>query len=1162
MEGFCHVLPQFEIPEWFKHQRFGSFRPIPSNLFSNKNWKGIALCVIFVVPAHSNDGSPGEDTKYFHEFYCRLEQNGDPINGDPIAFKVPKETCVDSFGVWLYISLARFRKCLDERSCITPFIGTNSPDIEINMCGARILYNKQDVGEFLQNLGQKIVGSPNDLRGELNSHSQLSRLYQIASPPRWFAYQHGPAIKTQLPADLHYHSRWRPTPVTELLPSNETIQGECTSRETIFSNQVIAAGTSKSSSQGSLYLGKISSSLECWLKHGPYLQDHYECPGSFNQCLPQSEIPGWFKSKNIARSSSVTIKLPPDLYENLEWMGFAFFAVFSFQKHPTSVPMKGSEFSFIIVCHLKTNLGCMNPLYSISEKDVIISLHQRGFLWLSFIPCWILSPEWSRCTSVEFSFVSDSSAVSALKCGVDLVYRQKLEFARRMVQCITSYDAPFPSYERFPFYHPDQFRGSDGSSGTSGHYSYDQFYRTAALDFHPSTSYNFCFPPSKIQDWFSHPNHGHSVTIDLPSNLYHDSNWMGLVLYASFSINGDPNIIFSNLASGKSHFLYCQCQTSMANVDNQKIAFSTNKEEITWLLNLGEFIWICYVPGKPFKNLLRHCSHIEASFESDWSGVIVQNCALQLLYQHDQVQFEQELKHCNKLISENRKLVCKQQEDQKKKNELETDETEIQLGQSDLLENQEKVDKWRVASKELTKISGEHLEKGLYDLLQKMDRKIICEESEEPGRRNRFWLHDGVVKVLKSNTANKLLCRYKFGEDFNPSTSYNCCFPPSKIQNWFSHQNHGCSARMDLPSNLYHNSNWMGLVLYSSFSIQGDSNFILSNLNSGKSHSLFCQCQMSMANVDDQTIAFSTSKEEITWLLKLGEFIWISYVPGEPFKKMLQHCSRIEASFLSDWPGVIVQNCALQLLYQHDQVQFEQELKHCNNLISENRELIRKQQEDQKKRNEQYHVDEGLQRKIFSNISFEAKIPPRLIDQPETDETEIQLGQSDLLENQEKVDQRRVASKEPTKISGEHLEKGPYDLLQKMDREIIREESEEPGRCITANKLLCKFGEESNNILAVDMSEKPRGKQNMSENPSEKPRGKQNMSENPRGKQNMSENPSEKPRGKQNMSEKLRGKDGEKLHPVSSFNKVPPARGEVKNSIINDLLNMNSSADS
>ena len=210
-------------------------------------------------------------------------------------------------------------------------------------------------------------------------------------------------------------------------------------------------------------------------------QDHYEGPGTLNKCLPQSEIPGWFKSENIARSSSVTIQLPLNLYDNPEWMGFAFCAVFSFQKHPTSVPKKGSEFSFIIVCHLKTDLGCMNPLYSISERDVILSSHQRGFLWLSFIPSCTLSREWRGCTSVEFSFVSDSSAVLALKCGVDLVYRQKLEFTLRMVQCITSYDSPSTSYERFRFYHRDQFSGSDGSSGTSGHYSNDQFHKTAAL---------------------------------------------------------------------------------------------------------------------------------------------------------------------------------------------------------------------------------------------------------------------------------------------------------------------------------------------------------------------------------------------------------------------------------------------------------------------------------------------------------------------------------------------------------------------------------------------------------------------------------------------------------------------------------------------------------
>ena len=72
--------------------------------------------------------------------------------------------------------------------------------------------------------------------------------------------------------DMFFDACRGPTPVTKLLPSNETIQGECTSREAIFSNQVIAAVTSKSSRQGSINLGKISSSLKCWINHEPDLQ--------------------------------------------------------------------------------------------------------------------------------------------------------------------------------------------------------------------------------------------------------------------------------------------------------------------------------------------------------------------------------------------------------------------------------------------------------------------------------------------------------------------------------------------------------------------------------------------------------------------------------------------------------------------------------------------------------------------------------------------------------------------------------------------------------------------------------------------------------------------------------------------------------------------------
>ena len=232
-------------------------------------------------------------------------------------------------------------------------------------------------------------------------------------------------------------------------------------------------------------------------------------------------------------------------------------------------------------------------------------------------------------------------------------------------------------------------------------------------------------------------------------------------------------------------------------------------------------------------------------------------------------------------------------------------------------------------------------------------------------------------------------------QDFHPSTLYNFCFPPSKIQEWFSHQSHGNSVTIDLPSNLYHDNDLMGLILYASFSFHGNPDIILNYLVSGISQFLYCQCQTVMANVDDQIIICSAHIEVGIWLINLREFIWISYIPGEPFKEMLQHSRDIKATFVSDWPNVMVQKCALRLLYQHDQVQFEQELRHCNDLILEQQEISRKHTEDyEKKRNEQCGVDET---KIFSTSGYKVQLVPRFIDQSKTNETKTKLGKSDLL---------------------------------------------------------------------------------------------------------------------------------------------------------------------
>ncbi|XP_030962619.1 uncharacterized protein LOC115983903 isoform X3 [Quercus lobata] len=1159
IEGFYSVVPQTELPDWFNHQSSKSSVDsvpiqLPPNLFENKSWKGIALCVIFEVK-NPKDVSPGQDSEHFHEFICRLDVDGG-LKDSRLVYNIPKEKFHGgSFGLWLFISHERFREYLDERSCISPLIKTNSQDIEIKMCGARVLC-ETDMAEFVEKLSQATLGSPDEicLREERfityhmgNSHyvdevessqskgqnesnprlktqfkSLLSKLYQvdlaqshcydyvfpqIARPPDWFSNQNfAPYIKMELPPDLHDNSRWLGftvyasytigkqgdpfgykqdstnstillrfsslsasdevsfTPFTAFPLSRDVFEessqrllvfyiprllfgmnrcshigalfesdnpgvqiGMCGIRlvyeknvgefvqtlvqymlgtpevyhQSIYLNLIHqlgklrecnhgedfcctftperrphamhmpkllpsnaiqekiqerytpefhpnAVGTSRNPDRSPIYLGipflngqcgsKMSSSLESWFKS--YLQDQYNNRGIFNHCFPQSEIPEWFSHQSTNRPS-VRIELPPNSYDNPDWMGFAFCAVFSFHKHPTAVCNNlNSEFTHIFSCHSKTNLGCMSPLffYGIHEDDVLISLHQRAFIWVSFLPRGILLPEWRQCTWVEFSFLSGSPDVSPLKCAVDLLYKQNLqEFTRTMVQCVISYvdylsvirgSCKKAVYKRLPFYPSDEFNGGDGlyedldrpclpisqgeTSGTSSQYSYEnshsweQFYKTGALDFNPCTLYNFCFPPSKIHEWFSHKNRGHSVTIDLPSNLYHDNNWMGLILYASFSLHGDPHSILNYLVSGIPHFLYCQCRTIMANVGDETISCSTTIDEIMWLLNLGEFTWISYVPVELFKNLLQYCNHIEASFVSDWPGVIVQKCALHLLYQHDQVQFEQELRHCNDLILEQQEIVRRYTEDyEKKRNE------------------QGGVDKKK-------NFSTSNYEVQLVP--------IFIDHSKT---------NETKTKLGKSDLL-----------DFDQCRVYNSCFPLCEIPEWFSHRRDEPTVTIPLPPNVFNDNTWMGLVLCASVAVEANPTAILDIQNSETSYNLICHLETNIECVEPLHVHHITVED--LKLLQQGGFIWLSYIPRGTFQDSVNQCSRIEATVAIDFPG-LVQKCGFHLLYNYDEEKFKETIRQCMVLFSNEHELV-----------------------------------PRLIYQLETNETKTQLGKSDL----------------------------------------------------------------------------------------------------------------------------------------------------------------------
>ncbi|XP_059453460.1 uncharacterized protein LOC132183999 [Corylus avellana] len=240
-KGIHSISSQTEIPEWFSYQnKSGSSVAImlPDNLVGNSSWRGIAFCIVFKV----KNVSPGQDSKYFHEFICHLN-NDRGIRDSPLdIINVPKDKLPPgSYGLGLYVSNARFRDHLDERSCISPSFTINNSDVEIQKCGARLIY-EEDTVELVQNLFPAVFGSPEDCRqrheslinpspshvdeaessqssgqSDLNPRlnrqlkSLLSLTYQIQieGPPRWFKYQNfDSCIRMELPSNLNDNTRW------------------------------------------------------------------------------------------------------------------------------------------------------------------------------------------------------------------------------------------------------------------------------------------------------------------------------------------------------------------------------------------------------------------------------------------------------------------------------------------------------------------------------------------------------------------------------------------------------------------------------------------------------------------------------------------------------------------------------------------------------------------------------------------------------------------------------------------------------------------------------------------------------------------------------------------------------------------------------------------
>jgi hypothetical protein len=338
----------------------------------------------------------------------------------------------------------------------------------------------------------------------------------------------------------------------------------------------------------------------------------------------------------------VTIHLPPNLYDDTTWTGLALFAFFSVLDHSTTlVGSQGSQVHCRLGFLSQNRNFCLESLHSycLTEEDVSL-LKLGGFMWLSYMPRGQF-PKWlSRCSSIKAE-ISDCQGLTVHKCGLHLLYQNDEE---EFKETIKLFKASFSNN------HENEAKASTSNSANDEDSHPNE-------DFDRCLIYNSCFPQSEVINWFSHPSNGPRVTIILPPNLYDDTTWTGLALFAFFSVLDHSTTLVGSQGSQ----VHCRLGFLSQNRNfclESLHSYCLTEEDIS-LLKLGGFMWLSYIPRGWFPKWLNRCSSIDAEINdcsieaeiNDCPGLTVHKCGLHLLYQINEEEFKETIRLCQASFS-------------------------------------------------------------------------------------------------------------------------------------------------------------------------------------------------------------------------------------------------------------------------------------------------------------------------------------------------------------------------------------------------------------------------------------------------------------------------------------------------------------------------------
>ena len=189
----------------------------------------------------------------------------------------------------------------------------------------------------------------------------------------------------------------------------------------------------------------------------------------FNCCFAEREIPLWFCYEN---TQSMNIPLAPEFVNDPDWMGFALCGLFSYNKHPTAVRILGSISELLgFGCLLRTSSCYWRSVCRglLTTDNELVTLDQRAFIWVMFIPRTTHAHLWSKSAWAEFQLESSIQDLSVESFGVGLVFRHNIEeLTQLLVQCSAPFDSLLDSCDPRVSYniwenHPEVFIGTKNS---------------------------------------------------------------------------------------------------------------------------------------------------------------------------------------------------------------------------------------------------------------------------------------------------------------------------------------------------------------------------------------------------------------------------------------------------------------------------------------------------------------------------------------------------------------------------------------------------------------------------------------------------------------------------------------------------------------------------